>query len=93
MSTLPIFDSVNNAKIFNGSSQYMQVAPTSINLANGFAITSTFTPTTATATGGFFTKYLINGVVSFSLGITAGANVSVNSVDQEVLVIVQQYQI
>jgi hypothetical protein len=49
--------------------------------------------TTATATGGFFTKYLINGAVSFSLGITAGANVSVNSVDQEVLVIVQQYQI
>lgn len=48
MSSLPTFDSVNNTKIFNGTSQYMQIAPTNINLANGFAITTTFTPTAAT---------------------------------------------
>ena len=45
MTTLPIFDPVNNVKIFNGSSQFLQIPATSINLSNGFAILATFTPT------------------------------------------------
>mgnify|MGYP006266412433 CR=1 FL=1 len=45
MSTLPIFDPINNVKIFNGSTSYLQIPSTSINLSNGFGILATFTPT------------------------------------------------
>ena len=70
MSTLPTFDSVNNAKIFNGTSQYMQIAPTNINLANGFAITTTFTPTAATPTSG-------ETLCSFFQGTTASNSINI----------------
>ena len=52
MSSLPTFDNINNVKVFNGTSQYLQISPTTINLANGLAIVATFTPTAATPTSG-----------------------------------------
>jgi hypothetical protein len=52
MSSLPTFDNINNVNVFNGTSQYLQIAPTTINLANGLAIVATFTPTAVTPTSG-----------------------------------------
>jgi hypothetical protein len=52
MSSLPTFDNINNVKVFNGTSQYLQISPTTINLANGLAIVATFTPTAVTPTSG-----------------------------------------
>jgi len=75
-----VADPVGNVYVggaYNGTTNFTANAAVT---GPGNVTSFTLPSTTATATGGFFTKYLSTGAVSFSLGITAGANVSVNSV-------------
>jgi Concanavalin A-like lectin/glucanases superfamily len=82
MANLPTFDPVNNAKIFNGTSQFMQMAPVNINLANGLVFATTFTPTAATPTSGetlcclFQSNLASNGMYIARSGTTTQFNLN-----------------